>query len=57
MELPDSRDAQRLRERVGHTPVEIAGGIGVGAVVAFTMRILESVSKVMRRERCGGRGA
>jgi acid phosphatase family membrane protein YuiD len=39
-ELPDSRDAQCLRERVGHTPVEIAGGIGVGAVAAFTMSIL-----------------
>lgn len=28
-------DAEKLRERIGHTPAEIAGGITVGALVAW----------------------
>lgn len=33
-------DAERLRERIGHRPVEIAGGIVVGMMVAVTVATL-----------------
>ncbi len=34
-EFPDSPRAQELRDRVGHRPIEILGGAGVGALAAF----------------------
>jgi acid phosphatase family membrane protein YuiD len=34
-ELPGSPDAQALRDRVAHRPLEIAGGVAVGCLAAF----------------------
>jgi acid phosphatase family membrane protein YuiD len=39
-EFPDSVDVKRLRERMGHTPVEIAGGFVVGGVAALIIKLL-----------------
>lgn len=39
-EFPDSADVKSLRERIGHTPVEIAGGFVVGAVAALIIKLL-----------------
>jgi acid phosphatase family membrane protein YuiD len=29
---------QRLKELLGHTPIEVAAGMGVGLVTAFALR-------------------
>jgi acid phosphatase family membrane protein YuiD len=34
-ELPGSPAAQRLRDRISHTPLEVAGGVLVGGMVAY----------------------
>jgi acid phosphatase family membrane protein YuiD len=39
-EFPGSADVKHLRERMGHTPVEIAGGFVVGAVAALMIKLL-----------------
>ena len=36
-ELPDSPAAQNLRDRIGHTPLEIAGGLVAGGIAAGLM--------------------
>ena len=37
-EFPNSPAAQKLRERVGHRPIEIVAGLAVGCVAALLIR-------------------
>ena len=39
-EFPRSRDAQRLRDHTSHKPIEVAGGIVVGALAAGLIGLL-----------------
>jgi acid phosphatase family membrane protein YuiD len=37
-EFPNSAAAQKLRERIGHRPIEIVAGLAVGGVAALLVR-------------------
>ena len=39
-EFPDSAGAQKLRERVGHRPVEIVAGLAIGGIAALLVHSL-----------------